>query len=424
MASRGVLGLSVAAALALAVPLRTPAYADAPQSAALTLAAAPATVPYGSGLTLSGGLTAAGAPVAGAPVQVLSRTAGQTGRVVLATVATGIDGSLSVVVTPRTTAEYELRYGGSAAASPALSNPVVAAVQPRMTAALAPSGIRLGDTAVLTGTTAPAYLGSSVVIRRRMTDGSWRAVTAVPVSSAGTYRWPVRPGLTGSFTFAAELSAHPAHLAATSPALTLQVDARDLRRGDTGTDVLTLQRRLAAQHLDVGRLDGAFGYDVQHAVLAFQKAQGLPRTGVYDGATRTRLGAPAPIRLRYPSAGRAVEIDLRKQVLYLSYAGALQRIVDVSTGNGGRYYQDASWHWATTPVGRFAITWKLNDPNHTSPLGVLYRPAFFYAGYAIHGSSSVPAYPASHGCVRVTTHVQDGLYDLLRVGTPVAVYTG
>ena len=109
-------------------------------------------------------------------------------------------------------------------------------------------------------------------------------------------------------------------------------------------------------------------------------------------------------------------------MLYLSFAGVLQRVVDVSTGSGGLYYQDGRWQRATTPIGRFAITWKINDPNHVSPLGVLYRPAFFYGGYAVHGSSSVPTYPASHGCVRVTTHVQDGLYSLLTVGTPVSVY--
>lgn len=424
MAIRAALRIAVAAAVLLVVPMATPSYADVAPPATLTLAVTPATVTYGAALTLTGTVTGGGVPVPAATVQVLSRTVGQLGVVVLTTVAAGVDGRLTLLVTPRTTAEYQLRYAGGLTAGAGVSNKVVAAVQPRVTAAFAPAGIRLGGTAVLSGTVAPAYLGSSVLIRRRYADGSWATVGSAGVSSTGAYRWSVRPGLVGAFSFAAVLPAHPAHLSATSPVRTLTVDPRDLRTGDRGGDVVTLQRRLAAQHLDVGAIDGIFGYNLLHAVITFQKAQGLARTGVYDGATRLRLAAPAPMRLRYPSAGRTVEIDLRRQVLLLSYAGVVQRIVDVSTGNGGLYYQDGAWHRATTPVGRFAITWKLNDPHHVSPLGVLYRPAFFYAGYAIHGSDSVPTYPASHGCVRVTTHVQDGLYGLLTVGTPVAVYSG
>jgi lipoprotein-anchoring transpeptidase ErfK/SrfK len=174
--------------------------------------------------------------------------------------------------------------------------------------------------------------------------------------------------------------------------------------------------------MDVGVLDDWFDYDLQHAVIAFQKAQGLPRTGVYDAATRGRLGAPAAIRPRYPSAGRAIEIDLRKQVLYLSQGGVLQRVVDVSTGTNGWYVDSGVTYRARTPQGSFRIYRKI-DGIRVSRLGVLYRPAYFYGGYAIHGSDSVPVYPASHGCVRVTNSVQNRLFALLTVGTPVTVYS-
>ena len=36
----------------------------------------------------------------------------------------------------------------------------------------------------------------------------------------------------------------------------------------------------------------------------------------------------------------------------------------------------------------------------TDSLGTLWRPRFFYEGYAIHGDSSVPPTPVSHGCAR------------------------
>jgi N-acetylmuramoyl-L-alanine amidase len=52
----------------------------------------------------------------------------------------------------------------------------------------------------------------------------------------------------------------------------------------------------------------------------------------------------------------------------------------------------------------------------------MWRPNYFYRGYALHGSASVPAYPASHGCVRVTVAAMNRLWSLLRVGMPVSVY--
>jgi lipoprotein-anchoring transpeptidase ErfK/SrfK len=249
-------------------------------------------------------------------------------------------------------------------------------------------------------------------------------VAAVGINGSGAYSWSVKPGLVGRYVFAAVVGARPAHLQATTPAMAVQVDPRDLRQGDSGGDVLTLEKRLAAQKADVGKVDGVFDYDLAHAVMAFQKSQGIARTARYDNATRVRLGSPVAVRLRYPKAGRAVEIDLRKQVLYLSEAGVLKRILDVSSGNNELYESEGATHRATTPLGSFSITRKIDDPHHESPLGILYRPAYFYRGWAIHGSSSVPSYPASHGCIRITNPAMDRLYNLLTIGTPVTVFSG
>jgi L,D-transpeptidase catalytic domain len=53
-------------------------------------------------------------------------------------------------------------------------------------------------------------------------------------------------------------------------------------------------------------------------------------------------------------------------------------------------------------AGRFRIYWRYNGWR-AGPLGSIYRPKYFHAGYALHGMTSVPAYPASHGCVRMTS---------------------
>lgn len=48
---------------------------------------------------------------------------------------------------------------------------------------------------------------------------------------------------------------------------------------------------------------------------------------------------------------------------------------------------------------------------------------YFYAGYAVHSMTSVPAYPASHGCVRMTVPAMDCMWSSLWVGMPVAIYS-
>jgi lipoprotein-anchoring transpeptidase ErfK/SrfK len=57
----------------------------------------------------------------------------------------------------------------------------------------------------------------------------------------------------------------------------------------------------------------------------------------------------------------------------------------------------------------------------TSPLGRLYNSQYFVGGYAIHGSLSVPNYPASHGCVRLTMAAAEWFPEHVGIGTPVYV---
>jgi lipoprotein-anchoring transpeptidase ErfK/SrfK/5-hydroxyisourate hydrolase-like protein (transthyretin family) len=409
-------------AAATAEPTPAPVAAT-PAPTVLSLTRSAGTVTYGGTLTLSGALLHAdGTPVADAPVQVLSRTGGQLTRVVVTTVRTGADGRVVSRLTPRTTDEYQLRYGGDSLNAAAQSNKTVTNLRPLVTGAFTPAGLKLGQASVLRGTIAPVYSGARLAVRRRGADGTWSDAAAVGTDASGSYSWTMRPSDVGRYVFQVVLPARPAHLQATTMALAVQVDPRDLRQGNTGSDVLTLEQRLAAQKADVGRVDGVFDYDLKHAVITFQKSQGIPRTGVYDAATRVRLGAPVAVRLRYPASGRAVEIDLRKQVLYLSEGGVLRRMLDISSGGNYLYESDGVTYRATTPQGSFRIQRRI-DGVRVSRLGELYRPAYFYSGWAIHGSSSVPTYPASHGCIRVTNPAQDRLFALLTVGTPVTVFT-
>jgi peptidoglycan hydrolase-like protein with peptidoglycan-binding domain len=226
---------------------------------------------------------------------------------------------------------------------------------------------------------------------------------------------------TGTFEFRVFKPADSDHLSATGTAVKVTVSPRTLRMGMAGRDVLALQQQLARLHYDVGAVNGTFSYDTLHALVPFQKVNGLARTGVVDGPTLGRLGRPIQARLIEKRSGNSVEIDLSKQVLIAGTNGVVTRVLDISSGNNAFYVSDGVRYKATTPRGHFRIQRKINGVR-VSRLGELYRPAYFTGGYAIHGSKSVPTHAASHGCIRVTNPAQDRQYNLLTIGTAVWIF--
>jgi hypothetical protein len=187
----------------------------------------------------------------------------------------------------------------------------------------------------------------------------------------------------------------------------------NLSVGVTSPAVTELARQLSALHYVVPSLSSTFSDDFVQSVYAFQKVQGLERTGSADAALWTRVEHPRIPQPRYADPANHIEIDKTHQVLYLVRGGAIALISPVSTAGIAGYY---------TPEGRFAIYRKVvgYDP---SPLGVLLNPMYFVGGYAIHGNPSVPPYPASHGCVRVPNFVIYRLFSSEPYGETVYVYS-
>lgn len=196
-----------------------------------------------------------------------------------------------------------------------------------------------------------------------------------------------------------------------------------LRRGSSGSAVVTLQRRLDALGYWCGSADGVFGHLTQQAVWAVQKVAGLSRDGVVGPATWGALDAgrrPSP-RTR---SGTVVEVDKSRQIVMIVVSGAVRFTLNTSTGSGQRYYSDGRWKTAYTPTGGYSIYSRFTSGWQSGPLGSMWRPAYWYKGWAIHGSTSIPPYPASHGCVRVSTAAMNLLYaqNLVPVGRSLVVY--
>jgi hypothetical protein len=194
--------------------------------------------------------------------------------------------------------------------------------------------------------------------------------------------------------------------------LTATLRPPNLSLGTTSPAVAELAHRLAALHYVIPSFSSTFGDDFVQSVYAFQKVQGLERTGAVDASFWLKLDNPRIPAPRYTEPGDHLEVDKTHQVLYLVRDGKIALISPVSTAGIAGYY---------TPEGRFAIYRKVSgyDP---SPLGVLLDPMYFVGGYAIHGNPSVPPYPASHGCVRVPNFVIYRLFGSEPYGEVVYVY--
>jgi lipoprotein-anchoring transpeptidase ErfK/SrfK len=175
---------------------------------------------------------------------------------------------------------------------------------------------------------------------------------------------------------------------------------------------------------DVGKVDGYYDGMTVNAVLAFQKVEHMARNGRATDDVVARIAAATEPASMVPGGGaKRVEVDVNRQILLLFETNALYRVLPVSTGNGKRYCVDGQCAYAHTPGGSFKTTWRVKGW-HTSRLGKLYNPIFFNGGIAIHGSLSVPAYPASHGCVRIPMSAAEWFPSRVPRDIPVYVING
>jgi N-acetylmuramoyl-L-alanine amidase len=222
-----------------------------------------------------------------------------------------------------------------------------------------------------------------------------------------------RSGVQGAAAGGGGVAASAAGLAqsgVTLRATLFQTTSITLRPGMSGPAVRDLQERLVQLKYWLGAIDGEYGYLTAQAVMAFQKVNGLTRDGIAGPQTMAAL--QDPIRPQARSTGeRVVEVKKGKQIAMLVRSGRVTKIINASTGTSA----------TPTPSGRFEV-YRQIDGWRESDLGLLYRPKYFIGGYAIHGSTSVPAYPASHGCVRVSLRAMDHLWSRVPIGTRVRIY--
>jgi len=171
----------------------------------------------------------------------------------------------------------------------------------------------------------------------------------------------------------------------------------------------------------ITKVDGKYDDSTRQGVIAFQKVEGLKRTGMIDGKVLTALRLASRPTAKHGGPAH-VEIDISRQVIFLvNDEGVVTNVLATSTGNGERYLSEGKWDRAYTPRGTFKIERQIKGIRK-APLGSLYYPSYFNGGIAIHGSNSIPVKAASHGCARIPRFADKQFVEMVKVGMPVYVY--
>ncbi|MFM8649275.1 MAG: L,D-transpeptidase family protein [Actinomycetota bacterium] len=201
---------------------------------------------------------------------------------------------------------------------------------------------------------------------------------------------------------------------------------------DSGADAQRVQERLLELGFWLQNPNGDYGVTTRQAVMAFQKYAGLPTTELVDEATAAALSS-AEFRVHgISNDGTLIEVDKTRQLLFVIEDDVTSWAINVSTGSGVPFRERdktewGKWIWgdAQTPEGIFTIDREYTKGWRPGDLGEIYRPKYFDGGIALHGAYKIPAYPASHGCVRMSTPAMDFIWsaDLAPRGTTVWVHS-
>jgi hypothetical protein len=287
-------------------------------------------------------------------------------------------------------ASYQAGFGSI------LSNVVTPAVRPQLAIAL-PRSRMVGQRLIFGVRLRPAAAGS---LRVRV----WRGGRELSPRALGT-RGTLRLGTRRPTNYVIQVAVAPAgEFARVVKTVQTAVHVPYLGPGSRGPSVRFLERRLAELRFALRGVDGLYAHDTYEAVLAFQKLHGLAWTGRVGPRVWGRLQRAGRPRARY--RGTHLEVSKGRQLLFDVRNGRVIRVVHASTGATGN-----------TPVGRWRIYRKVGGWDW-----VLWYPMYFLRGFAVHGYPSVPAYPASHGCVRVPMWIAPTLFAGRPYGQTLYVY--
>ena len=255
----------------------------------------------------------------------------------------------------------------------------------------------------------PFVPGQTVVVRffrnGRKLDEQTEQLKSIRRGAAGEFLTPFRSRSAGRVVVSAVHLATPELDTVRSEKVRVNVMQPVLG----GSITRLFQKGLARMKYAVSRT-GVFDDATARAVMAYRKVNGMPRSySASESIVRRVLAGKGAFKPKYPGDGRHVEADISRQVLALvNRRGRVHRVYHTSTGAPA----------TPTVIGRFRVYRKSIG---TNAVGMVHS-SYFIRGYAIHGYPSVPAYNASHGCLRVPIPNAWSIYEWVRMGSVVRVY--
>lgn len=185
-------------------------------------------------------------------------------------------------------------------------------------------------------------------------------------------------------------------------------------------ELVAMERTLHRLKIPTGKVDGVIDGQTRRALCAWRELSGqdfhrsLPtRTDLYE-ISKTEMLFPTTNM----SLGLNINLKCQSAVWIQEDIEEPVKVFKVSSGRAT---------FETIP-GSFKVGWLIDDwyESRTYPEGWMYRPQFFNAGQAIHGSledSMVHSYPASHGCLRMARKDIDFLWSIgFGRGSAIKIY--
>jgi peptidoglycan hydrolase-like protein with peptidoglycan-binding domain len=199
-----------------------------------------------------------------------------------------------------------------------------------------------------------------------------------------------------------------------------------------GSETSRVQQRLLDLGFWLQSTNGEYGVTTSQAVMAFQKYAGLDANSEVDEATAAALNSATTRAFGTANQGTLIEVDKDRQLLFIIQEAYTVWTINISTGSGIPFKERDKNEWgkwvqgdAITPDGIFVIDRQVEKGWRTGDLGDIYRPKYFNKGIALHGAYKIPNYPASHGCVRMSTPAMDFIWsaDLAPMGMKIWVHS-
>lgn len=188
----------------------------------------------------------------------------------------------------------------------------------------------------------------------------------------------------------------------------------------TKIETLSMESTLHRLKIPTGKVDGVIDGQTRRALCVWRELSGqdfhrsLPtRTDLYE-ISKTEILFPTTNM----SLGLNINLKCQSAVWIQEDIEEPVKVFKVSSGRAT---------FETIP-GSFKVGWLIDDwyESRTYPEGWMYRPQFFNAGQAIHGSledSMVHSYPASHGCLRMVRKDIDFLWSIgFGRGSAIKIY--